>query len=199
MTFPFCATPPADQQGKRQWQCWWKEKGRNRKFAFNFNVHFNSLLSKWVVTLQWNIFYPMIFYRKYCEWPLRLKRFIIYQGPVFHFRLGQIYRKLQDSKGRIESWWDLKKWRSQPVLCPGCVHLHSNMAAWQWNGKSPLSMRKVIFPASVSAGVHRVQPAAGSKRGKVDKGSVVCLECGPVNGGHFCTQHPLLCIFHASS
>ena len=86
-----------------------------RQEAMAMLVERKSLLSilmfisiVWVVTLQWNIFYPMIFYRKYCEWPLKLKRFIIDQGPVFHFRLGQIYRKIQDSKGKIESWWDTR-------------------------------------------------------------------------------------------
>ena len=85
----------------------------------------------------------------------------------------------------------------KPAFPVPCLRTPTNVAAWQWNGKSPLSMRKVIFPASVSAGVHRVQPAAGSKRGKVDRGSVVCLECGPVNEGHFYDQNPLLCIFQA--
>ena len=71
----------------------------------------------------------MIFYRKYCELPLRLKRFIIDQGLVFHFRLGQIYRKIQDSKGKIESWWDTRSEEaSLPcALAANCVRL----VTWQ--------------------------------------------------------------------
>ena len=100
----------------------------------------------------------------------------------FFISAKDIQAFFRDRKGRNESLkcCDLKKGR-KGLAWVRTPRLPTNMAAG--NGKCPLSMRKVIFPASFSAGVlsasvRRVQPAAGSpgsRRGEKLTREVSCV------------------------